>query len=72
MYDGHQRGLVSMIYEFVTKKLLVEYFKMEMHLIRNIQKNYTNQSLENLGEEKFTHLLQTIFGPISRRYSIDK
>ena len=62
MYDGHQRGLVSMIYEFVTKKLLVEYFKMEMHLIRNIQKNYTNQSLENLGEEKFTHLLQTISG----------
>ena len=62
MYDGHQRGLVSMIYEFVTKKLLVEYFKMEMHLIRNIQKNYTNQSLENLREEKFTHLLQTISG----------
>ena len=26
------------------------------------QKNYTNQLLENLRKEKYTHLLQTIFG----------
>ena len=29
--------------------------------IKNYQKNYTNQSLENLIKEKYTHLLQIIF-----------
>ena len=41
----------------------VGQLKMNIFLIKNKQKNYTNQSLENLRKEKFTHLLWIIFGP---------
>ena len=34
-YDGYQRGLVSMVYTFFDKKLLVEQLKMKLYVIRN-------------------------------------
>ena len=45
---------------FSIKKHLLEQSKIELCqlcLIKNEQKNYTNQLLENLKREKYTHLL---------------
>ena len=39
------------------KKLLVERLKMKLYLIKKQQNNYTNQLLENLRKEKYTHFL---------------
>ena len=61
-YDGYQCGLASMVYKFFDKNFLVEQLKMKLFLIKNYQKNYTNQLLENSRNEKYTQLLLTIFG----------
>ena len=61
-YDRHQGGLASIIYTFFDKKLLLEQLKMKSYLIKNQQKNYTNQLLEYLKNEEYTHLFYTIFG----------
>ena len=58
-YDGCQRGLASMAYKFFDKKNLL--IKMKTCQTKSQTKNYTNQLLENLRKEKFTHLLQTMF-----------
>ena len=34
-YDGYQRGLTSMVYKFLVKKLLVVVLKMRICLIKN-------------------------------------
>ena len=34
-YDGHQRGLVSMVYKYLIKKLLVAVLKVNIFLIKN-------------------------------------
>ena len=34
-YDGYQRGLTSMIYKFLIKKLWVEQLKTKIFLIKN-------------------------------------
>ena len=47
--------------DFLLKKLAVEQLKIEIFLIKNQQKIYTNQLLEILMKEEYTHLLQTIF-----------
>ena len=47
-YDGYQRGMVSMVYGFYDEKCLAGQLKMNLCLIKNYQKNYTNQLLENL------------------------
>ena len=44
------------------KILRDEAFNIAKNLIKNWQKNYTNQLLENSRKEKQTQLLQTIFG----------
>ena len=44
------------------KKLLAAILKMKLFLIKNQEKNYTNQLLENLIKEKYDHLLLTVFG----------
>ena len=56
-YDGYQRDLVSMIYNFFDIKLPVERLNIKLCIINNWLKNYTNQLLENLRKEKYTHLL---------------
>ena len=49
-YDGYQRGLASMVYKCFDKQTSGSG-------IKNKQKNCTNQLLENLRKEKYTHLL---------------
>ena len=63
--DGYQRGLASMVYNIFDKKTaggattLANKFdiKMRIFLIKNWQKNYTNQLLVSLKKEKYNHLL---------------
>ena len=48
--DGYQQILPSIVYKLI-KKLLVVVLKMRIFLIKNQQKIYTNQLLENLMKE---------------------
>ena len=34
-YDGYQRGIASLVYQFFGKKLLMEQSKMKLCLIKN-------------------------------------
>ena len=43
------------------KGLLAAVLKMKLFLIKNQQKNHTNQLLENLIKDNYNHLLKTIF-----------
>ena len=61
-YDGYQRGLALMVHKFFDKNLLVVVLKMRIFQTKNLLKNYTNQLLEKIKNEKDTHLFQTIFG----------
>ena len=56
-YDAYQRGLFSILFKTFDKKILVEQLKMKSYPIKNYLKNYTNQLLKNLKNEKYTHLL---------------
>ena len=61
--DGYQRELPSMIYTFSIKcslcfqinLVLLVLLKMKICHIKNYQKDHTNQLLENLRKEKYTH-----------------
>ena len=63
-YDEFQCGLTSMVYKFFAKEFLVAILKMKIFLIKNWQKNCTNQLLEALIKEKYTHPLLKIFGVV--------
>ena len=56
-YDGYQRGLASMVYKFFDKKPSVLLHSQ----IINSQMNFIKRLLENTRNEKFIHLLETIF-----------
>ena len=58
--DGCQRGLASMVYKFLVKNQVEAVLLLSQ--IINLQMNFTGRSLENLKEERFIHLLETIFG----------
>ena len=58
-YDGYQRGLASVVYKLI--KNLVEVV-LTLNQIITLQMNFIDRLLENLREEKFIHLLETIFG----------
>ena len=64
--------LLQYFITFLTKKLLMKILKMKIFLIKNPQKNYTNQLIENLIKEKYTHLLKTLIGCRFSRYAINK
>ena len=58
-YYGCQRGLASMVFKFFDKKAFgSDVLKMRIFYT----KSYINQLLEKLRKEKYTQLLQTIFG----------
>ena len=46
-----------MVYKNFDKKRLVVVLKIRIFQTRNQLNNYRNQLLENLGKEKYTHLL---------------
>ena len=59
-YDGYQRGLASMVYNFFDKNL-VEVVSL-MNQIINWQMSFINQLFENSKKETFIHHFETIFG----------
>ena len=60
-YDGYQRGLAAMVYEFLIKNV-VQVVLRQLNQIVNLQMNFINRLLENVRDEKFIHGLETIFG----------
>ena len=56
-YDGYQRGLASMAHKFFDEKPSVLLHSQ----IINSRMNFIKRLLENLRNEKFIHLLETIF-----------
>ena len=60
--DGYQGELAWMVYTFLRRKPLLVVLKMRILQSNNLLKNYTNQLLENLIQEKYIHLLLRIFG----------
>ena len=52
-YDRYQRGLASIVCNVLMKGLQVVPLKMKSWQTRNQQENQTNQSLENLKNEKY-------------------
>ena len=59
-YDGYQRRLTWMVYNFLIENL-VEVVLLVNQIISS-QMSFVNQLLENLRKEKFIHHLETIFG----------
>ena len=59
-YDGYQRDLASMVYNFLIKNLQVVVLNLRQ--INNLEMNFINQLLKDLEEEKYIHYLKTIFG----------
>ena len=47
---------------FLIKSTQVKVLNMKRCHTSNYLENYTNQLLENLNNEKYTHILQTLFG----------
>ena len=58
--DGCQRGLASMVYKFFDKKSSGS--GLLLNQITNSRMKIIGRSLENRRDEKFIHLLETIFG----------
>ena len=69
-HDGYHCGLASMVYKFFDKKLLVVVLKI--FLIKNWQKNYINQLLENLMKKSTFTFYRQYLGCRLSRYTIDK
>ena len=61
-YDRYERRLASVFYKIFIKTLQVVMLKVKLYQTKNQLKNYTNQLLENLKNQKYTYLLKTIFG----------
>ena len=59
-YDGYQRGIASMIYKFFHKKSSGSGADAS-NQIMNWQMNVTGRLLKNSRDEKFIHLLETVF-----------
>ena len=57
----NQRGVASMVYKLFLTKTLVEVVLLPNQII-NLQINFKDKLLEHLRDEKFIHLLGTIFG----------
>ena len=61
-YDGHQRGLVSMVYKFFEKKTkAVVSLRLQINLLLNLYLKMNNPLLENFKKEKCIQHSKTIF-----------
>ena len=61
-FDRYQRGLVSMVYEFFDKKTSDGAIENENMLNEELAEKLHRPIINNIRKEKYTHLLQTIFG----------
>ena len=61
-FDRYQRGLVSMVYELFDKETSDGAFENENMLNEELAEKLHRPIIKNIRKEKYTHLLQTIFG----------
>ena len=61
-YDGCQRGLASMFHKFLIKNQVEVVLLLNLNQTISLQMNIINRLLESLRDDKFTHLLEIIFG----------
>ena len=61
-YDGYQRGLALMVYKFFDKKTFGGTVKNENISNKEQQKDYKNQSLENLTKKVQSPFIDNIWG----------
>ena len=54
-------NILQWFIHFLIKRLQVVLLKVKICRTKNCLKNYTNQLLENLKNEKYTYLFETIF-----------
>ena len=59
-YDGYQRGLASMVYNFFDKKTSAETVKNEVFSNTYLAEELHKIFIRNLRKEKYNHLLQII------------
>ena len=61
-YDGHQRGLASMVYKFFDKKTSGSVIKNDNITDKELAEELHKLIIRKFNKEKYTHLLLTIFG----------
>ena len=61
-YYGYQKSLASMVYDFFERKTSGSDIKNISN--KELAEELTSQLLEKLIKEKYTHLLQIIFGEL--------
>ena len=61
-YDTINVGLLQWFINFLIRCIQVVLLKVKLCQTNNLLKNYTKQLLENLKNEKRSHLLKIIFG----------
>ena len=58
-YDGYQRGIASMVYNFFDKSLVEVVLLLPSQII-NLQMSFISRLLKNSRDENFIHRLETI------------
>ena len=61
-YDGHQRGLASIVYKFFDKKTSGSVIKNDNITDKELAEELHKLIIRKFNKEKYTHLLLTIFG----------
>ena len=61
-YDGHQRGLASMVYKFFDKKTSGSVIKNDNITDKELAEELHKLIIRKFNKEKYIHLLLTIFG----------
>ena len=61
-YDGHQRGLASMVYKCFDKKSSGNGIKNENILKKELTEELHKAVIRKFNKKKYNHLLLTIFG----------
>ena len=58
-YDGYQRGLASMVYNFF---LIKSQWEVELQVLQYWLMNFIKPLLKNLKKEKYIHNLKIVYG----------
>ena len=61
-YDGYQRGLGSMVYNFFDKKALGRAIKRKIMQNEELARELHKPTIRKFRKEKYTHLIHTRFG----------
>ena len=71
-YDGHQRGLASVVYNCFEKKTSSKDIKNENISNKESAEELHKPIIRKFGKRNYTHLLKTLIGCRFSRYAINK